>query len=157
MELEVQERFQDIKMHTEVYSMAINGVKPGSRGIGDTASIVVSEPAVTEVAKVSIQTTDNIGGQSVQTASTATENQEPTEEQLDKKLKDAIGMANNKLKQSQSLTRCEFTYHEDVNRISIKLIDKDTKQVVKEIPPEKRIKMIEKLWEITGLLVDKKL
>lgn len=137
--------------------MAINGVKPGSQGMGDVSSIVASEPAVTEVAKVSTQTTDNIGGQSVQTASTATENQEPTEEQIDKKLKDAISMANNKLKQSQPLTRCEFTYHEDVNRVSIKLIDKDTEEVVKEIPPEKKIKMIEKLWEITGLLVDEKL
>lgn len=137
--------------------MAINGVKPGSQGTGDASSKVASEPAVTEVEKVSVQSTENMGGQRAQTLSTAAENQEPTEEQLDKKLRDAIGMANNKLKQSQPLTRCEFTYHEDVNRVSIKLIDKDTKEVVKEIPPEKKIKMIEKLWEITGLLVDEKL
>lgn len=137
--------------------MAINGVKPGSQGTGDVSSKVASEPAVTEVEKVSAQSTDNMGEQSEQTASQVTENQQPTDEQLDKKLKDAIGMANNKLKLSQPLTRCEFTYHEDVNRVSIKLIDKDTKEVVKEIPPEKKIKMIEKLWEITGLLVDKKL
>lgn len=135
--------------------MAINGVKPGSQGTGDIASIAASEPAVTEVEKVSVQPTSSISGQNAQTA--ATENLQPTDEQLDKKLKDAIGMANNRLKQSQPLTRCEFTYHEDVNRVSIKLIDKYTKEVVKEIPPEKRIKMIEKLWEITGLLVDEKL
>ena len=155
MKLEIQEIFQNIKMHTEVYSMAINGVKPGSQGTGDIASIAASEPAVTEVEKVSVQPTSSISGQNAQTA--ATENLQPTDEQLDKKLKDAIGMANNRLKQSQPLTRCEFTYHEDVNRVSIKLIDKYTKEVVKEIPPEKRIKMIEKLWEITGLLVDEKL
>ena len=135
--------------------MAINGVKSGSQGTGDTASIAASEPAVTEVAKVSVQTTSNMSGQNAQTA--ATENLEPTNEQLDKKLKDAIGMANNRLKQSQSLTRCEFTYHKAVNLVSIKLIDVDTKEVVKEIPSEKKIKMIEKLWEITGLLVDEKL
>lgn len=137
--------------------MAINGVKPGSQGTGDSASIAASEPAVTEVEKVSVQTTDNKNRQNTQTASQATENLQPTDEQLDKKLKDAIGMANNKLKQSQPITRCEFTYHEDVNRVSIKLIDKETQEVVKEIPPEKKIKMIEKLWEITGLLVDEKL
>lgn len=137
--------------------MAINGVKPGSQGTGDASSVVASEPAVTEVEKVSVQTTDNISGQNQKAASTTNENQQLTEEQMEKKLKDAISMANNKLKQSQPLTRCEFTYHEDVNRVSIKLIDKETKEVVKEIPPEKKIKMIEKLWEITGLLVDEKL
>ncbi|MBS5931607.1 MAG: flagellar protein FlaG [Clostridiales bacterium] len=137
--------------------MAINGVKPGSQGTGDVSSNVASESAVTEVEKVSAQSTENMGGQNVQTVSQATENQQLTDEQLDKKLKDAISMANNKLNQSQPLTRCEFTYHEDVNRVSIKLIDKETREVVKEIPPEKRIKMIEKLWEITGLLVDEKL
>lgn len=137
--------------------MAINGVKPGSQGTGEVSNVVASEPAVTEVEKLSVQTTDNTNDQNTQTASQATENQQLTEEQLDKKLKDAISMANNKLKQSQPLTRCEFTYHEDVNRVSIKLIDKYTQEVVKEIPPEKKIKMIEKMWEITGLLVDEKL
>ena len=146
-----------LNAHGGVYSMAINGVKPGSQGTGDVSSKVASEPAVTEVEKVSVQTTDNMSEQSEQTASQITENQQATDEQLDKKLKDAISIANNKLKLSQPLTRCEFTYHEDVNRVSIKLIDKDTKEVVKEIPPEKKIKMIEKLWEITGLLVDEKL
>ena len=141
----------------EVYSMAINGVKPGSQGTGDSASVVASEPAVTEVEKVSVQITDNMSGQNARAASPTKENLQLTDEQLDKKLKDAIDMANNKLKQSQPLTRCEFTYHEDVNRVSIKLIDKYTKEVVKEIPPEKKIKMIEKLWEVTGLLVDEKL
>lgn len=137
--------------------MAINGVKPGSQGVGDASSIVASEPAITEVEKVNVQITNNMSGLSAQTAGTTLENQEPTDEQLDRKLKDAIGMANNRLKQSQPQTRCEFTFHEEVNRVSIKLIDKDTKEVVKEIPPEKKIKMIEKLWEITGLLVDEKL
>lgn len=137
--------------------MAINGVKPGSQGTGEASSIVASEPAVTEVEKVSVQNPNNTNGRDAYTTSQATENQQLTDEQLDKKLKDAIGMANNKLKQSQPVTRCEFTYHEDVNRVSIKLIDKETKEVVKEIPPEKKIKMIEKLWEITGLLVDEKL
>ncbi|WP_310604062.1 flagellar protein FlaG [Anaerosporobacter sp.] len=138
--------------------MAINGVKPGSQEIGDVASVTVSEPKVTEVEKVSIQTTtDNIGAQTTQVASATTDNQQLTDEQLDKKLRDAISMANNKLKQAQPSTRCEFTYHEEVNRVSIKLIDKDTKNVVKEIPTEKTIKMLEKLWEVAGLLVDEKL
>lgn len=137
--------------------MAINGIKPLSQGVGEASSTNLSEQAVSEVGKVSVQTTDNTGGETAQAGSVTTENEQTTDEQLDKKLKDAINMANNKVKQSNPRTRCEFTYHEEMNRVSIKLVDKETDKVVKEIPPEKTIKMIEKLWEVAGLIVDEKL
>lgn len=137
--------------------MAINGIKPVSQGVGEASSANLSEPAVSEVEKVSVQTADAATGQNAQVGSITTDNQQTTDEQLDKKLKDAINMANNKMKQSNPQTRCEFTYHEDMNRVSIKLVNKETDEVVKEIPPEKTIKMIEKLWEVAGLLVDEKL
>lgn len=53
-------------------------------------------------------------------------------------------------------TGCEFTYHEISNRVSITLYDKETKEVVKEIPPEETIKMIDKIYELAGLIVDEK-
>ena len=42
------------------------------------------------------------------------------------------------------------------NRVTIKIIDKDTKKVLKEIPPEKTLDMIAKVWELAGLMVDEK-
>jgi flagellar protein FlaG len=39
----------------------------------------------------------------------------------------------------------------------IKIVDKDTKEVLKEYPPEKTLDMIAKVWEVAGLLVDEKL
>ena len=39
----------------------------------------------------------------------------------------------------------------------IKIIDKDSKEVLKEYPPEKTLDMIAKVWEVAGLLVDEKL
>ena len=39
---------------------------------------------------------------------------------------------------------------------TIKIIDKDTKKVLKEIPPEKTLDMIAKVWELAGLMVDEK-
>ena len=39
----------------------------------------------------------------------------------------------------------------------IKLVDKDTQEVVKEIPPEKTLDMIAKCMELAGVLVDEKL
>jgi len=71
-----------------------------------------------------------------------------------KQIKDAITNANNKMK--ERATRCEFSYVDDINRISIKIIDKKTDQVIKEIPSEDTIRMIEKLYELAGLLVDEK-
>ena len=49
-----------------------------------------------------------------------------------------------------------FGVHEDTNRIMIKIVDKDTKEIIKEFPPEKTLDMIAKVWEMAGLLVDEK-
>ena len=50
----------------------------------------------------------------------------------------------------------EFGYTEPTNRITIKIKDKDTDEVIREIPSEKALKMLEKAWEIAGILVDEK-
>ena len=50
-----------------------------------------------------------------------------------------------------------FGIHEATNRVTIKIVDKDTKKVLKEYPPEKTLDMIAKVWEMAGLLVDQKL
>ena len=49
------------------------------------------------------------------------------------------------------------TIHDATNRVTIKIVDKDTKKVLKEYPPEKTLDMIAKVWEMAGLLVDQKL
>lgn len=72
-----------------------------------------------------------------------------------KQIRDAVSQANSKMKTVR--TGCEFSYHEATKRVSIKVIDKDTKEVIREIPPEKSLKMVEKMWELAGILVDEKL
>ncbi len=42
------------------------------------------------------------------------------------------------------------------NRVTIKVVDKQTKEILKEYPPEKTLDMIAKVWELAGLLVDEK-
>jgi flagellar protein FlaG len=51
----------------------------------------------------------------------------------------------------------KFGIHEKTNRVTIKLVDKSTKEVIKEFPPEKTLDMIAKCMEIAGVLVDEKL
>lgn len=68
------------------------------------------------------------------------------------KVKSAVEDLNSQLKS----TRCSFKYHEETNRISITVIDKETDEVIKEIPPEKTLDMIAKAWELAGLMVDER-
>ncbi len=49
-----------------------------------------------------------------------------------------------------------FGIHEGTNRITIKIVDKKTKEVIKELPPERTLDMIAKVWEMAGILVDEK-
>lgn len=80
-----------------------------------------------------------------------------SEQELQKdqeKFKTAINELNQKLKGTK--TKCEYSFYEDLNRVAIKVIDQETKEVVREIPPEKALDMLEKRWEIAGLLVDEK-
>lgn len=65
---------------------------------------------------------------------------------------DAVSKANLKMEH----TRCEYSYHKKTNRVSIKVIDRDTDEVIREIPPEKSLDMLQKMWELAGILVDEK-
>ncbi len=58
----------------------------------------------------------------------------------------------------KSMNRVEpvFGFHEDTNRVTIKIVDKETKELIKEVPPEKTLDMISKVWELAGIIVDEK-
>lgn len=49
-----------------------------------------------------------------------------------------------------------YGVHEGTNRVMIKIVDRETKKVIKEIPPEKSLDMLERAWEIAGILMDEK-
>ena len=69
-------------------------------------------------------------------------------------IRNAIENANKKLKFKR--TKCELTYHEDINRVAIKVIDKETEEVIREIPPEETLELVKKLWEMAGIIIDEK-
>jgi flagellar protein FlaG len=60
------------------------------------------------------------------------------------------------LNKNMSNSEAVFGIHEATNRVTIKIVDKDTKEVIKELPPEKTLDMIAKAWELAGILVDEK-
>ncbi len=101
----------------------------------DGKTVVVDSSGKTE--------TDSEGGQPQQ-------NLEASEKQL----KEAVKDLHKKLDNSNN--EVMFGVHEATKRVTIKIVDKDTKEVVKEFPPEKTLDMIAKVWEMAGILVDEK-
>ncbi len=59
-------------------------------------------------------------------------------------------------KEAQYNGEAIFGIHEATNRVTIKIVDKDTKKVIKEFPPEKTLDMIAKVWEMAGIMVDER-
>lgn len=78
--------------------------------------------------------------------------QQQSQQQKNAQLKKAVEDINKKAVNSEAI----FGIHEATNRVTIKIIDKDTKKVIKELPPEKTLDMIAKVWELAGLMVDEK-
>ena len=67
-------------------------------------------------------------------------------------IKKAVEQMNKNMFNSEAV----FGIHEGTNRVTIKIVDKDTKEVIKELPPEKTLDMIAKVWEMAGILVDER-
>lgn len=78
----------------------------------------------------------------------------PIQEVPKEKIESALRDINSKIRQTH--TECQFSYHEETNRIAIKVLDQETGEVIREIPPEKTLDMIAKSLELAGILVDEK-
>ena len=75
-------------------------------------------------------------------------NKQPQNEQIRK----AVEQLNKKMNNSEAV----YGIHEETNRITIKIVDKETKETIKEFPPEQTLDMIAKVWELAGIMVDEK-
>lgn len=75
----------------------------------------------------------------------------PKEEQLQQAL--------NKVKEGFEKANVEFEYFidETTHREVVKVIDKDTKEVIRQFPPEEILTMLQKMYEMLGVLIDKKI
>lgn len=67
-------------------------------------------------------------------------------------IRKAVEELNKKMANSEAI----FGIHEKTKRLTIKIINKETKEVIREFPPEKTLDMIAKVWELAGVMVDEK-
>ena len=130
-------------------SSSASDVKAGSQAKVETASnAAASDDLMKKTIQIDTKETDKNGKDGnrddSQAKQTISENSP---------IRKAVDEINKKSHNSEAV----FGIHEATNRVTIKIVDKDTKKVLKEYPPEKTLDMIAKVWEMAGLLVDKKL
>ena len=102
--------------------------------------------SVSEASSAAVRTVSESGEATNQNRGNKEHN--PSEATID----DAVKSANRRMEH----TRCEYSYHKETNRVSIKVINEDTDEVIREIPPEKSLDMLQKMWEMAGILVDER-
>ena len=116
---------------------------------GQTVNVDATTAAVTKV-QAEEESTGSEGNGSQQQQ----EKMDPQTPETPEHLKKMIAEMNRKI--SNSNEEAVFGVHEKTNRIMIKILDKDTKEIIKEFPPEKTLDMIASIWEMAGILVDEK-
>ena len=74
--------------------------------------------------------------------------------QDNERIKKAVAEMN---KRAMSNTEVRYEIHDKTKNIMIKIVDKDTKKVVKEYPPEETLDIAAKVLELAGMVVDEKM
>ena len=125
--------------------------KPVQKTTVENMDVATSEQVnaydATTVKVSGVEKQDGQNGQD-STGNNAAKDQQATAEQIKK----AVEQLNKNMPHSEAV----FGIHEATNRVMIKIVDKETKEVIKEFPPEKTLDMIAKVWELAGIIVDEK-
>jgi flagellar protein FlaG len=125
-------------------SVSTAEVKEESRPrVEQSANLTVSESIAKAATALDAKQAGDGGGRGAQQQNPELQNSQ---------IKKAIEDINKKAHNSEAI----FGIHEATQRVTIKIVDKDTKEVIKELPPEKTLDMIAKVWELAGILVDEK-
>jgi len=53
-------------------------------------------------------------------------------------------------------TTLEMSVHEKTHQILVKVLNKETGELIREIPPEKTLDLVANMMEIAGILIDEK-
>ena len=83
--------------------------------------------------------------------------QAPLEDNEEKKAKvqQAVETMNHVLKTTNSSSK--FMYHEGLDRYYVTIVDKETEEVLKEIPPRKLLDAYYEMQKMLGMIVDEKI
>jgi flagellar protein FlaG len=154
--------------HTEVDTMGIEAVKGAAGAQNYQSQAVAHTKPVENVSKVSTNSSDAVNITSDYSTQVVGKTNEGSTKNGDSQSKSKSQDDNNTNTQRQMPdikeinklinrnTVAEFGYNEPTHRVTITIKDKETDEVIKEIPSDKALKMIAKAWELAGLLVDER-
>ncbi len=131
--------------------MSINKISTGTQVYATAAKVQKANETAQRAQNANREETPELKQNSAALVQDANDNAMEEISENTKNVKNAIAEVNKKMNQK---TRCEFAYHEDTKRISIKVIDSSTDKLIREIPPEETLDMISKMWEVAGILFD---
>lgn len=115
-----------------------------------------NEPRVYANPEVSKVQTEKVAQAEVKEAFKSASRKEGLTDNEAKKVKDVVEKMNKELEATD--TAIKFKVHESkagsLNKVSIKVVERDSEKVIMEIPSEEAIEFSEKMDEITGMLFD---
>ena len=76
-------------------------------------------------------------------------------EETKKKVQEAVGKMNEMLEVTNSTSK--FIYHDGLERYYVTVVDRETEEVVKEIPPKKLLDAFYEMQKMLGMVVDEKI
>ena len=76
-------------------------------------------------------------------------------EETKKKVQEAVGKMNEMLEVTNSTSK--FMYHDGLERYYVTVVDRETEEVVKEIPPKKLLDSFYEMQKMLGMIVDEKI
>jgi len=82
------------------------------------------------------------------------EQNEYTKEKLEEDVKESVKDINEIVKKVKE--DLSFEVHDETERMMVKVIDRKTKEVIKELPPEEMLDLSARIHEMVGLLIDEK-
>ena len=89
----------------------------------------------------------------------AEEKEDPLKEREERESMDekTVSYMMQELNELMSKINCnlQFQYHKDVNMMSVRMLDKKTHEVIKEVPPEEMLDQMAKAREWLGAFLDK--
>jgi flagellar protein FlaG len=89
----------------------------------------------------------------------AEEQEDPLEEREEREPMDeeTVSYMMQELNELMSKINCnlQFQYHKEVNMMSVRMLDKKTHEVIKEVPPEEMLDQMAKAREWLGAFLDK--
>lgn len=112
----------------------------------------VSNHMQTAVIDATTMTVNKVEGKEGKEGQSAGDSAKEQQQAANEKIKKAVEQLNKTMPHSEAI----FGIHDETNRVTIKIVDKSTKEVIREFPPEKTLDMIAKVWELAGILVDEK-